>query len=284
MSERIHEPARIESQSMQIIENELRARGITPPLDEGVVLRRVIHTTADFDYAQNLVFVNDPVPAAVAALRRAADAAFSQQTPGVAAPRDLTRVAALRRAADVSLVQQTPGVAAPRGRSGIAAPRDTADATALCDAATIVTDTTMAKAGISKPACSCLGVEVRCHVGDADVAQAAREAHETRAVMAMRKALAECESPIVAVGNAPTALFELCDRMREGARPTLVVAVPVGFVNVVEAKEETLRCCEELKVPAIVARGRKGGSTVATAIINALLYEATNMRDPRTRA
>ena len=105
MSERIHEPARIESQSMQIIENELRARGITPPLDEGVVLRRVIHTTADFDYAQNLVFVNDPVPAAVAALRRAADAAFSQQTPGVAAPRDLTRVAALRRAADVSLVQ-----------------------------------------------------------------------------------------------------------------------------------------------------------------------------------
>ena len=206
---------------MQIIDDELRRRGIELPGGEDVVLRRVIHTTADFDYVENLVFVGDAVASGIAALR---------------------------------------------------------------DAATIVTDTTMAQAGISKPALARVGAKTRCYVGDADVAQDARDAHVTRAVMAMRKALRENERPVVAVGNAPTALFELCERMSEGARPALVVAVPVGFVNVVEAKEEVLRRCEELKAPAIVARGRKGGSTVATAIVNALLYEATNLGDPRSRA
>lgn len=194
---------------MEIIDAELQARGVSLPHEELVVLRRVIHTTADFDYVDNLVFVND---AAVAGI-----AAFAAGVP-------------------------------------------------------VITDTNMAKAGISRPALARLGSKAYCFVGDKDIALAARQAHETRAIMAMRKALREFPQAVIAVGNAPTALFELCERMREGVRPALVIAVPVGFVNVVEAKEEALACCRELGVPAIVARGRKGGSTVSTAIVNALLY------------
>lgn len=200
---------------MQIIDAELRMRGVALPHDELVVLRRVIHTTADFDYTSNLGFWGDPVKAGVTAL----DAGMP-----------------------------------------------------------IVTDTNMAKAGISRFALERLGTAAHCFVGDEDVAHAAREAHKTRAIMAMRKALRNLPGAIIAVGNAPTALFELCERIRDGARPALVIAVPVGFVNVVEAKDEVCDCCREFGIPVIVARGHKGGSTVATAIVNALLYEATGMR------
>ena len=214
---RITEPAAIEARSMEIIDEELRTQGVrlAPDDRELIVLRRVIHATADFDFAKNLAFVGDAADAGILALAR--------------------------------------GVP-------------------------IVTDTNMAKAGVSRPALERLGSSAHCFVADPDVAEAAREAQSTRAVMAMRKALRLHPDAILAVGNAPTALFELCEHLHAGAQPALVIAVPVGFVNVVEAKEETLALCKELGVPAIVARGRKGGSTVATAIANALLYEATRTK------
>ena len=87
----------------------------------------------------------------------------------------------------------------------------------------------------------------------------------------------------VAVGNAPTALVRLTELMQQGARPALVVAVPVGFVNVVESKEALFAVCAAHGVPAIAAMGRKGGSTVAAAVCNALVYSAAEMLDPAAR-
>ena len=143
---------------------------------------------------------------------------------------------------------------------------------ALRAGATVLTDTNMALAGISKPALAKLGCKAVCYMADPDIAAAARAAGTTRAVASMDKAC-RIEGPlIVAVGNAPTALLRLAELMDAGKiAPALVVGVPVGFVNVVEAKEELLA----RRVPAIVARGRKGGSTVAAAIMNALLYQIT---------
>ena len=140
---------------------------------------------------------------------------------------------------------------------------------ALRAGATVLTDTNMALAGISKPALAKIGCQAVCFMADPDVAATARAAGTTRAVASMDKACG-IEGPlIVAVGNAPTALLRLA--------PALVVGVPVGFVNVVEAKEELLA----RRVPAIVARGRKGGSTVAAAIMNALLYQITRPGGPK---
>ena len=86
------------------------------------------------------------------------------------------------------------------------------------------------------------------------------------------------------MGNAPTALFALCDAMERGDfRPALVIGVPVGFVNVVESKERLMEVCQRLGVPAIAAMGRKGGSSVAAAICNALLYTAAGQLDPAAR-
>ena len=123
-----------------------------------------------------------------------------------------------------------------------------------------------------------IGCKAVCYMADPDVAAAARAAGTTRAVASMDKACG-IEGPlIVAVGNAPTALLRLAELMDAGKiSPALVVGVPVGFVNVVEAKEELLA----RRVPAIVARGRKGGSTVAAAIMNALLYEITRPGGPK---
>ena len=149
---------------------------------------------------------------------------------------------------------------------------------ALRAGATVLTDTNMALAGISKPALAKLGCKAVCYMADPDVAAAARAAGTTRAVASMDKACG-IEGPlIVAVGNAPTALLRLAELMDAGKiAPALVVGVPVGFVNVVEAKEELLA----RRVPAIVARGRKGGSTVAAAIMNALLYQITRPGGPK---
>ena len=85
------------------------------------------------------------------------------------------------------------------------------------------------------------------------------------------------------MGNAPTALFEIVRRMDEGFRPSLVIGVPVGFVNVVEAKETLRNACLERGIPAMIAMGRKGGSTVAAAILNALIYQAARMQEPEQR-
>ena len=88
---------------------------------------------------------------------------------------------------------------------------------------------------------------------------------------------------VLAVGNAPTALLTIAEKIENGLRPALVIGVPVGFVNVVESKERLFAVCESHGVPAIVAMGRKGGSNVAAAICNALIYSAAEMLDPTAR-
>lgn len=202
----INNPNDIEKRSMEIIESELSV--IVPEINKDVV-KRVIHCTADFDYAKNLVFSVGAVEKALDALRRGCD---------------------------------------------------------------IVTDTQMAKSGINKAAATKLGCEIHCFMSDADIAEIAKERGCTRAVASMEKA-AGIEKPLIfAIGNAPTALLKLKEMIDAGkVRPELVIGVPVGFVNVIESKEAIM----EADCPYIVAKGRKGGSNVAAAIVNALMYKIT---------
>ncbi|MBR3486488.1 MAG: precorrin-8X methylmutase [Clostridia bacterium] len=199
----------IEKRSFEIISGILAEEGVVLDPENEPVIKRVIHTTADFEYVNNLVFSENAVKIGIEALK-----------------------------------------------SG-------------CD---IVTDTQMAKAGISKAALSKLGGEVRCFMSDDDVAAEAKARGVTRAAVSMEKA-AKLEKPLIfAIGNAPTALIALDELMREGRlSPKLIIGVPVGFVNVVESKELIIAS----SVPHIVARGRKGGSNVAAAIVNAMLYRIT---------
>ncbi|MGM9607675.1 MAG: precorrin-8X methylmutase [Oscillospiraceae bacterium] len=203
----IVKPMDIEKRSFEIISEILGDRQLDA--ENELVIKRVIHTTADFDYADNLVF--------------------------------------------------TPGAVA----KGIAALR------AGCH---IVTDTSMAMSGINKTVLGKLGGQVHCFIADPDVAQEARERGVTRSTVSMERA-AQLEQPcIFAIGNAPTALIALHELMAAGkVKPALIIGVPVGFVNVVESKELILGD----DVPSIVARGRKGGSNVAAAICNAVLYQIT---------
>lgn len=203
-------PMDIEKRSMALITEELGNRTF-PALEEPVV-KRVIHTTADFDYADNLVFSHHPVEKAMEAIKKGA-----------------------------------------------------------C----IVTDTQMAKSGINKKVLAGFGGEVFCFMSDEDVAAAAKAAGTTRATACMDKAAAMDRPLIFAIGNAPTALVRLYELIEEGKfRPELIIGVPVGFVNVVQSKELIL----ETDVPSIVARGRKGGSNVAAAICNAILYQMDKER------
>lgn len=200
-------PQDIENKSMEIIERELGDRASSWPERELLVVKRCIHTSADFDYADNLVFSPGAVDTALNALKR--------------------------------------GV-------------------------TIVTDTSMAAAGINKRSASALGVEVRCFISNPDVVEEAKIRGVTRSAVCMEKAAALGRPVIAAVGNAPTALIRLRELADQGLfRPELIIGVPVGFVNVVEAKEMIL----ETDIPHIVAKGRKGGSNIAAAIVNALLYQ-----------
>ena len=138
-----------------------------------------------------------------------------------------------------------------------------------CD---IVTDTQMAKAGINKTILGKLGGEVHCFMSDPEIAQEAKRRGVTRAIVSMERAAALEKPCIFAIGNAPTALICIRELIDAGKlSPALIVGVPVGFVNVVESKELIL----ELDTPHIVARGRKGGSNVAAAICNAMLYQIT---------
>ncbi|MBR1672204.1 MAG: precorrin-8X methylmutase [Fretibacterium sp.] len=140
---------------------------------------------------------------------------------------------------------------------------------ALRRGAAVVTDTAMAAAGISRTATARWNVPVVCHMAEPEVREEAEMRGTTRAVISVERAVLETPDAVFAIGNAPTALLRLCELIRHGlARPSLVIGVPVGFVNVVEAKE----ALAALDVPQIVAMGRKGGSTVAAAIVNALLY------------
>lgn len=220
MTPQHHLPADIERTSISIITRELDELGLTPPPETAAVVKRVIHTTADFDYAKNLRFTPGAVQAAVRALQRGA---------------------------------------------------------------VIVTDTNMALAGISRPGLAKLGCEVVCYMADPAVAEAAKQAGTTRAVAAMHRAAREHPGAILAVGNAPTALLTIAEEIEAGLRPALVIGVPVGFVNVVESKEILFAICEQHGVPAIAAMGRKGGSNVAAAICNALVYSAAEMLDPSAR-
>ena len=220
MTPQHHLPADIERTSISIITRELDEQGLTPPPETAAVVKRVIHTTADFDYAKNLRFTPGAVQAAVRALQRGA---------------------------------------------------------------VIVTDTNMALAGISRPGLAKLGCEAVCYMADPAVAEAAKQAGTTRAVAAMHRAAREHPGAILAVGNAPTALLTIAEEIEAGLRPALVIGVPVGFVNVVESKETLFAICEQHGVPAIAAMGRKGGSNVAAAICNALVYSAAEMLDPSAR-
>ena len=205
-TEMILRPEEIEAESFRIIEQELSEMGIhlKPELDP--VIRRVIHTTADFSYAETL--------------------RFSEQA-----------VDTLRNL--------------------------------LMQGARIVTDTQMALSGINKKKLAAFGGEVICFMADPEVAAEAKERGITRAVVSMEHASRLPGPTIFAIGNAPTALLRLRDMIEEGTyRPAFIIGVPVGFVNVEYAKE----CIMALDVPYIVNAGRKGGSNVAAAIVNAALY------------
>ena len=199
-------PADIEARSMELIGQELGERVF--PAEQLPVVKRVIHTTADFEYADSLVFSAGAVEAGVAAIRQGC---------------------------------------------------------------TIVTDTQMAFSGVNKRVLEKFGGRAVCFMSDPDVAAEAKARGETRATVSMERA-ARLEGPLVlAIGNA--ALVRACELIGAGElKPALVIGVPVGFVNVVESKELLLT----LDVPYIVARGRKGGSNVAAAICNAMLYQASN--------
>lgn len=211
----IVKPMDIEKRSFEIITELLGDN--QPDPETAPVVKRVIHTTADFDYRENLVFSEHAVEKGIEALRGSCH---------------------------------------------------------------IVTDTHMAMAGINKTILGRLGGEVHCFMADPDVAEEAKNRGITRAAVSMERAAALDKPCIFAIGNAPTALMALKDLMDAGkVRPALIIGVPVGFVNVVESKERIIGC----DVPYIVARGRKGGSNVAAAICNALLYSAAEMLDPAAR-
>ena len=141
---------------------------------------------------------------------------------------------------------------------------------AIRNGAVFITDTNMALSGINKKALKETGCSAVCFMADPDVACEAAERGVTRAAVSMEKASHLKGKPLIfVIGNAPTALLRLSDLISEGkVRPALVIGVPVGFVNVVESKEQIMKTAEEY----IVAKGRKGGSTTAAAIVNALLY------------
>lgn len=197
-------PADIERRSFEIIESELGGRRI--PDEIKPIVMRVIHTTADFDYLDELYFSENAVGTALRAIG---------------------------------------------------------------EGALIVTDTNMARSGVNRTALLRHGCECVCFMADEDVAAAAAQEGITRAAASVDKAVSLGRPLIYAVGNAPTALVRLCEHIERGSfRPELVIGVPVGFVNVVQSKELLIAS----GVPCIASRGRKGGSTVAAAICNALLY------------
>jgi len=229
-------PGDIEKTSMRTIRKELEENGFTLPENEAerAVLLRAIHTSADFDYAENLRFVENGPEAGVRYFLRG--------------------------------LQAGEEAAAPAEEAKI-----------------VITDTNMALSGISKRALEKLSGRAVCYMADPEIAKRAKEEGSTRARASMEYAGKVHPHGVFASGNAPTALISLTEQIEEGLRPSLVVGVPVGFVNVVESKEMLLEACEKHHVPAIIAMGRKGGSNVAAAIINALLYTAAGWLNPENR-
>ena len=141
--------------------------------------------------------------------------------------------------------------------------------------ADIVTDTNMALSGINKKTLAAFGGEAKCLMADETVARLAKEKGTTRAAVSMEIAASWGRPAIFVIGNAPTALMKLYEMYTQGwYRPEFIIGVPVGFVNVVEAKEEIM----QTDIPYIINRGRKGGSNVAAAIGNAVLYELSGRK------
>ncbi len=201
-------PAEIEKESFRLISQLLGARSFDPWHEP--VIKRVIHTTADFDYADSLVFNENAVQRGIAAIKNGCH---------------------------------------------------------------LVTDTRMAEAGINKKVLGIFGGQVQCYMDRADIIEKAQALGVTRAALCMDQAVLDPQCQIFVIGNAPTALIRLYELiMASQVQPELVIGVPVGFVNVVEAKA----MMKNAPVPYIIAEGRKGGSNVAAAIVNALLYMANN--------
>lgn len=197
-------PGDIEARSMEIITGELGNTAWKEP--ELSVVRRCIHTSADFDYNINLKFSANACKKGIQALRNGAD---------------------------------------------------------------IVTDTRMAMSGINKRRLAEYGGQIHCFIDDETVVKEAKQRGVTRSAICMERGAAIKEPVIFVIGNAPTALIRLYELVQSGeVKPELVIGVPVGFVNVVESKELFMQA----DVPWIIAAGRKGGSNVAAAICNALLY------------
>jgi len=202
-------PEEIEETSFGIIDAEAGDHGW--PRDEWQIVRRAIHTSADFEYAQSMVLSDEVVEKAVAAFKSGAG---------------------------------------------------------------IVTDTNMALSGISKPRLTQLGCSLSCHVADHDVTEEAKSHGVTRSITAMRKAIANTDNRIFVIGNAPTALFELLRLVESGAvHPALIIGLPVGFVGAEESKNALASGTHD--IPFITNIGRKGGSNVAAAVVNALAILAT---------
>ncbi|MDE7415876.1 MAG: precorrin-8X methylmutase [Lachnospiraceae bacterium] len=200
-------PVEIEKRSFEIITEELLKRNISLPKEEELITKRVIHTSADFDYAKTLCYSKGAVEIFKELIKNGAD---------------------------------------------------------------IVTDTNMALAGINKKALAKFGGEAHCFMADEDTRLLAKQRNVTRAAVSMEKA-AKIEKPVVfAIGNAPTALIKLYEMMgKMDWKPAFIIGVPVGFVNVEAAKELILKT----NIPYIINRGRKGGSNIAAAICNAVLYQ-----------
>lgn len=203
-------PEAIETESFRIIDAEADGHGW--PAAEWQIIRRMIHTSADFDYLKTAVISESAIDAALQAFKS--------------------------------------------GRG-------------------VVTDTTMALSGISKPKLAKFTMTAACFVADAQVAKEAVSQGITRSILAMRTGTADPGNGIFVIGNAPTALFELLRQVREEHyRPDLIIGLPVGFVGAVESKEELITVAAEYGIPFITNRGRKGGSNVAAAVMNALLILA----------
>ncbi|MCX7923588.1 MAG: precorrin-8X methylmutase [Clostridia bacterium] len=197
-------PGDIEKKSFEIITGILGDR-VFSPLHEPII-KRVIHTSADFEYADIM---------------------------------------------NISVNAVEKGFEAIRAGSNV------------------ITDTRMAASGINKKTLANYGGQVVCFMDDLKIAEEAKVKNVTRASLCMDRAAEDLNNKIFALGNAPTALIRLCELIYSGAvSPALVVGVPVGFVNVVESKE----LLKQMNVPYIISEGRKGGSNIAAAIVNAILY------------
>jgi len=198
----ITDPWLIEKRSFEIIESEIKS---TVSEEHKAVIYRVIHTTADFEYAE---------------------------------------------------ITEIGSGAIDKGMS------------AIRSGCRIYCDTNMISAGVNKKLLAKYGCDIYTYIADREIADEAASRGVTRSIAGMERALKENDTKLFIIGNAPTALSVLTDGINSGrVDPSLVIGVPVGFVGAAESKDEL----KASGAPCIITRGRKGGSTVAVAIINAIL-------------